>query len=69
MKEVKDILIKEMQMCGNIFGDKLITKGQAKGCLSIAVNLVIDALENKDDLNWWKDFRKEVERHNTTITI
>jgi hypothetical protein len=69
MKEIKDILIKEMQTCGNIFGDTLISEAHAKGCLTIAVNLVIDALESKDDFNWWKDFKKEVEKHNTTIII
>jgi hypothetical protein len=68
-EEAKNILIKKMQTCNNIFGDNILTEGQAKGCLIIAVNLVIDALENKDDLNWWKDFKDEVEKHNTTIII
>jgi hypothetical protein len=69
MKKVEDILISEMQKCGNIFGDKLITEAQAKGCLMIAIDLVIDSLENKDDVNWWKDFQKQVNNRNTTIII
>jgi hypothetical protein len=69
MKEVEDILISKMQMCNNIFGDKILTDVQAKGCLLIAIDLIIESLENKDDPNWWKDFRKQVNNRNITIII
>ena len=69
MKSVEDILIAKMQQCNNIFGDKILSESQAKDCLLISIDLIIDALESRDDPNWWKDFKEQVKTRNTAYTF
>jgi hypothetical protein len=64
---IEDSLIK-MQTCGNIFGDKILTKGQAKGCLLIATSLIIEALKSNKSEDWIS-FKKDLENYNIAEII
>jgi len=65
---IEDSLSK-MQTCGNIFGDKILTKGQAKSCMLITVSLIIEALKSNKSEEYWITFKKDLKNYNIVETI